>query len=43
MKFVNTNIPEKRSKILETEEQLNSLPEHSNDIFKKKQHLPLPC
>ena len=36
VKFVNTNIPEKRSKILQTEEQLNSLPGHSNDIKKKK-------
>ena len=35
VKFVNTNIPEERSKILQTEEQLNFLPEHRNDIFKR--------
>ena len=32
VQFVNTNLPEERSKILQTEEQLSSLPE---DIFKR--------
>ena len=35
MQFVNTNLPEKRSKILQTEEQLSSLPEDSIDFFKR--------
>ena len=35
MQFVNTNLPEESSKILQTEEQLSSLPEDSTDIFKR--------
>ena len=35
MQFVKTNLLEKRSKILQTEEQLSSLPEDSTDIFKR--------
>ena len=36
VKFVKTNLPEERSKMLQTEEQLNSLPEDSTDFFKRK-------
>ena len=35
MQFVNTNLPEERSKVLLAEEQLSSLPEDSNDIFRR--------
>ena len=35
VQFVNTNLPEESSKILQTEEQLSSLPEDSTDIFKR--------
>ena len=35
MQFVNTNLPEERSKVLLTEEQLSSLPEDSTDIFRR--------
>ena len=35
MQFVNTNLPEEHSKILQTEEQLSSLLEDSTDIFKR--------
>ena len=35
VQFVNTNLPEKRSKILQTEKQLSLLPEDSTDIFKR--------
>ena len=33
--FVNTNLPEERSKVLLTEEQLRSLREDSTDIFRR--------
>ena len=36
VQFVKTNLPEERSKILQTEEKLSSLPEDSTDIFKRK-------
>ena len=35
VQFVNTALPEGRSKILQTEGQLSSLPEDSNDFFKR--------
>ena len=35
VQFVNTNLPEERSKVLLTEEQLSSLPEDSTDIFRR--------
>ena len=35
MQFVNTNLPEERSRILQTEKQLSSLPEDSTNIFKR--------
>ena len=35
VQFVNTNLPEESSKILQTEEQLSSLPKDSTDIFKR--------
>ena len=35
VQFVNTNLPEERSKILQTEEKLSSLPDDSTDIFKR--------
>ena len=35
MQFVNTSLPEECSKLLQTEEQLSSLPEDSTDIFKR--------
>ena len=35
MQFVNTNLPLEPSKILQTEEQLSSLPEDSTDVFKR--------
>ena len=35
MQFVNTNLPEERSKLLQTEERLSSLPEDCTDIFKR--------
>ena len=35
MQFVNTNLPEEHSKILQTQDQLSSLPEDSADIFKR--------
>ena len=35
VQFVNTNLPEERSKALLTEEQLSSLPEDSTDIFRR--------
>ena len=35
VQFVNTNLPEESSKILQNEEQLSSLPEDSTDIFKR--------
>ena len=36
VQLVKTNLPEERSKMLQTEEQLSSLPEDSTDFFKKK-------
>ena len=33
--FVNTNLPEERSKILQTEEELKNLPDNSTSIFKR--------
>ena len=35
MQFVNTSLLEECSKLLQTEEQLSSLPEDSTDIFKR--------
>ena len=35
MQFVNTNLSEEHSKILQTEEQLSSLLEGSTDIFQR--------
>ena len=35
VQFVNTNLPEEHSKILQTQDQLSSLPEDSADIFKR--------
>ena len=35
MQFVNANLPEEGSKILQTEERLSSLPEDSTDIFNR--------
>ena len=35
VQFVNTILPEERSKILQTEGQLSSLPEDRNDFFKR--------
>ena len=35
MHFANTNLPEERSKIIQTEEQLSSLLEDSTDIVKR--------
>ena len=33
--FVNTNMPEYRSRILLSEEEIGRLPDHSRDVFKK--------
>ena len=33
--FVNTNLPEERSKILRTEEELKNIPDNSTNIFKR--------
>ena len=35
VQFVNTNLPEEHSKILQTQDQLSYLPEDSDDIFKR--------
>ena len=33
--FANSNIPEKRIKILKSETELNMVPGHSTDVFKQ--------
>ena len=33
--FVNKHLPEERSKILRTEEELKNLPDNSTNIFKR--------